>query len=368
MSQSHHTFISYSRADSEFALRLASDLRAAGQDVWLDQLDILPGERWDREVEQALKECRRMLIIMSPASSQSENVQDEIGYAFQQRKLIIPVLHQPCDIPFRLQRLQYVDFTKDYDRALARLLPVMKGTDADVTRATGGLTPPASVRTEAVNSEPVRNEPIRPELIQHEPVSREPVRSEPVRSEPVRSAPPRPEPPAHSEIAAVTPAPRLSATVRKWLAVGGGAAVLLILAVMIFSGSDPGTQDVQTVGAPVNAYASPQPAARADANQPAQAADGYQQTKAAEFPCEDEATMRPPFGNDDVPMTLVNKRQEKLYVHWLNARGKRASVMEVAPGQTLDMRPVSTGNTFVVTGEGGDCIKLVRAPGVAVIE
>jgi hypothetical protein len=78
--------------------------------------------------------------------------------------------------------------------------------------------------------------------------------------------------------------------------------------------------------------------------------------------------MRPPFGNDDVPMTLVNKRQEKLYVHWLNARGKRASVMEVAPGQTLDMRPVSTGNTFVVTGEGGDCIKLVRAPGLAVIE
>ena len=41
-------FFSYSRADGEFVLKLASDLRAAGIDLWLDQEDIPPGERWDR--------------------------------------------------------------------------------------------------------------------------------------------------------------------------------------------------------------------------------------------------------------------------------------------------------------------------------
>ena len=37
-------FFSYSREDSEFALRLAKDLKAAGANVWLDRLDIKPKE------------------------------------------------------------------------------------------------------------------------------------------------------------------------------------------------------------------------------------------------------------------------------------------------------------------------------------
>jgi hypothetical protein len=36
--------LSYSRIDSEFALKLARDLRSAGTDIWIDQLDIAPGE------------------------------------------------------------------------------------------------------------------------------------------------------------------------------------------------------------------------------------------------------------------------------------------------------------------------------------
>jgi hypothetical protein len=33
-------FLSYSREDSDFALRLADDLKAAGTNVWLNQLEI----------------------------------------------------------------------------------------------------------------------------------------------------------------------------------------------------------------------------------------------------------------------------------------------------------------------------------------
>jgi hypothetical protein len=36
-------FFSYSRDDSEFALRLAEDLKAAGANVWLNQLEIEAG-------------------------------------------------------------------------------------------------------------------------------------------------------------------------------------------------------------------------------------------------------------------------------------------------------------------------------------
>ena len=33
-------FFCYARADSEFALKLANDLRSAGANIWIDQLDI----------------------------------------------------------------------------------------------------------------------------------------------------------------------------------------------------------------------------------------------------------------------------------------------------------------------------------------
>jgi len=50
-------FFSYCRKDSDFALRLVGDLKAAGANVWLDQLELTPGERWDREIEEALARC-----------------------------------------------------------------------------------------------------------------------------------------------------------------------------------------------------------------------------------------------------------------------------------------------------------------------
>jgi hypothetical protein len=115
-------FFSYSREDSDFAFRLAGDLKAAGASVWLDQLDIIPGQRWDRAVEAALANCMRMLVILSPASVNSINVMDEVSFALEEEKTVIPVIHKDCTIPFRLRRVQYVDFRHDYARGLKELV------------------------------------------------------------------------------------------------------------------------------------------------------------------------------------------------------------------------------------------------------
>jgi len=66
------TFFSYCREDSDFALRLAEDLKAAGADVWIDQLDIAPGQEWDNAIEDAVVQCPRMLLILSVASVKSD--------------------------------------------------------------------------------------------------------------------------------------------------------------------------------------------------------------------------------------------------------------------------------------------------------
>ena len=64
-------FLSYAREDSAFAMRLAVDLKAEGANVWLDQLDIRPGRQWDREIEQALTVCNKVIVILSRAAVRS---------------------------------------------------------------------------------------------------------------------------------------------------------------------------------------------------------------------------------------------------------------------------------------------------------
>jgi hypothetical protein len=127
------TFISYSRINSEFAVHLASDLKRAGYHVWLDQFDIPTGARWDDEIEKALEACDTFLIILSPESIQSQNVKDEIGYAIDTGKQILPVVIENCKVPFRLRRFQYVDFTdQSYAESLAKikyLLSNIKGIE-----------------------------------------------------------------------------------------------------------------------------------------------------------------------------------------------------------------------------------------------
>lgn len=115
-------FFSYARADSDFVLRLAKDLRAVGVHLWLDQLDIIGGQRWDSAIEDALARCPRMILVLSPTAIASPTVMDEVSYALEERKLVVPVVLQSCDVPFRLRRVQRVDFTIGYDAALPQLL------------------------------------------------------------------------------------------------------------------------------------------------------------------------------------------------------------------------------------------------------
>ena len=118
-------FFSYSREDSEFAIRLAEDLKAAGAVVWIDQLDIAPGQEWDNAIEDAVTQCPRMLLILTAASVKSKKVRNEIAFALDEEKTIIPVLCQDCMVPLQLRRIQHIDFRTDYARGLKALLKTL---------------------------------------------------------------------------------------------------------------------------------------------------------------------------------------------------------------------------------------------------
>src|ERR1022692_3185372 len=116
------TFLSYAREDSDFALRLVKVLRAAGTNVWMDQLEISAGQNWDAAVDDALKVCSRLLLVLSPAAVTSANVMNEIRFALDRKKTIIPILYRDCEIPHQLSRLQWIDFRGGDTNASAALV------------------------------------------------------------------------------------------------------------------------------------------------------------------------------------------------------------------------------------------------------
>ena len=115
-------FLSYSRADETFALRFATDLRSNGVALWVDQFDIRPSEHWDRAVERAVRDCCGLIVILSPRSVTSDNVADEISYAIDSGKPVLPVMIERCTPPLRITRMQMIDATRDYSRALQQCL------------------------------------------------------------------------------------------------------------------------------------------------------------------------------------------------------------------------------------------------------
>lgn len=115
-------FISYSRIDESFARKLALSLSRMGADIWIDVDDIPAGVKWSTAIQQGLDNADAMLVIISPDSMQSPNVEDEWQYYLDQGKPVIPVLWRPAKIHFQLNRIQYIDFHNvDFENALKKL-------------------------------------------------------------------------------------------------------------------------------------------------------------------------------------------------------------------------------------------------------
>jgi hypothetical protein len=126
------TFISYASSDSAFASKLTMDLRATKVHVWMAELDIPKGARWDREIQSALERCTQLVLVLSPAAEKSENVLDEVAFALEENRPVIPLLLMPCRKPYRVIRLQHIDFTSDYVAAFSSLLTVLKEAPSPV--------------------------------------------------------------------------------------------------------------------------------------------------------------------------------------------------------------------------------------------
>jgi formylglycine-generating enzyme required for sulfatase activity len=170
--QAGHVFICYAREDQDFVLKLAGDLKGRGVPVWLDQWDIPRGRNWDLSIMRAIKNCATLLIVLSSASVENDNVLNELAVALDYSKTVIPAMVEPCELPLRIRRRHYVDFhNHDYDQALAELFSELKMLTAQEAEEARPVKTPASQPkpvTEPGLWGPTvaeRRQPFEPELI-----------------------------------------------------------------------------------------------------------------------------------------------------------------------------------------------------------
>lgn len=115
-------FISYSRADSSAIDRLEAELISYGFTTWVDRTHIEGGDRWAAQIERAIEASDIVVVGLSPASVASFWVINELFFAHQRKKPIIPILLRPVEhVPLLLAAIQYIDMLADEPQGLQQL-------------------------------------------------------------------------------------------------------------------------------------------------------------------------------------------------------------------------------------------------------
>ena len=117
-SRENTVFISYAREDSDAAKRLAKDLKEAGLNPWLDKEELLPGQNWENQIEDAISKSRYFIPLFSKISvAKIGYVQSEFKFALDVLKryppnkiFYIPVRLDDCEIPYKeLKPIHHAD-------------------------------------------------------------------------------------------------------------------------------------------------------------------------------------------------------------------------------------------------------------------
>ncbi len=165
-----HVFISYVHENQDDVDRLCDDLVESGIEVWLDRDNIKAGARWRDAIEEAIQNGAYFLACFSKEYNERDEsyMNEELTLAVDRlrkmptdRTWFIPVKLNKCEIPNRrisavetLRDLQWVEFYRDWNGGVQRILKVVKPNDG---RPSEGyefeLADPARSTTSAFESE-----------------------------------------------------------------------------------------------------------------------------------------------------------------------------------------------------------------------
>ena len=146
-----HVFVSYSRHDSDFVARLVALLEANGHDVWLDATDLRGSDEWRQSIVDAIRAADVVVLVISPRSMASNDVEREITVAAEEQRRILPVVLEHADltgnIRYELAGVQHILFEgQPFDAAASKLLDALQaGPSSTTSRAPTETTSPGSL-------------------------------------------------------------------------------------------------------------------------------------------------------------------------------------------------------------------------------
>ena len=137
----NQVFISYAREDIELAAKLYKDILEAGLTPWFDKESLLPGNKWEIEIEKAIRQSKYFIAILSTKSvSKRGFVQKELKKAInildeipEEDIYIIPARIDECQPShISLNKLHWVDLFPSYEDGLKRILKVLLSRDQEL--------------------------------------------------------------------------------------------------------------------------------------------------------------------------------------------------------------------------------------------
>jgi hypothetical protein len=119
-------FVSYSGHDKPIVDRIVSELKEDKHDIWLDHLEIKPGDNIEAKIESGLRDADALVVVVSENSFKSPWVQREVAAIALQgiskrRRLIYPLRIDKSPIPSYLAEYVVLDLAEDFEAGMQRL-------------------------------------------------------------------------------------------------------------------------------------------------------------------------------------------------------------------------------------------------------
>ncbi|TAF04281.1 MAG: TIR domain-containing protein [Nostocales cyanobacterium] len=127
-------FISYSRADSDFARKLNNTLQIQNKRTWFEEESIASGTDFEQEIYRGIDSANNFLLIISPHSISSPDCVTEVEYAMKLNKRIVTVLYRevdPASLHPGLVKVQWIDFRKHGGDFLTNFGELTRTLDVD---------------------------------------------------------------------------------------------------------------------------------------------------------------------------------------------------------------------------------------------
>ncbi|MCP4106318.1 MAG: toll/interleukin-1 receptor domain-containing protein, partial [Desulfobacteraceae bacterium] len=130
-----HIYIGYAKEDEEATMKLYHNLQKSGINVWLDTINISPGEHWKMSVYKAISQSKYFIAILSENSiSKKGYFQKELKTAIEISEkypptdiFIIPVRLEECEpLHKEISDIYQVDMFPSWENGVERIIETIK--------------------------------------------------------------------------------------------------------------------------------------------------------------------------------------------------------------------------------------------------